>query len=788
MEDTTCKICGKSKSTDKSGSITQFLSLCSCDLLATDRSNAPELKICELCGKRIDQGRSGTITQFVFRSDNCSCQRPVTGIDSRESSGKIAKGPAFAGYLEDNDQPELDLPADEFPRERYMPLTEIARGASGTVYKARDKVLKKIVAVKTLHVLNADDLIQFQEEARATSRLDHRNIVDILDFGATDSGIPYMVLEHLPGRSLDLLLDEFGPLPWEQVKAIARELALALEHAHRQGVFHRDIKPSNVICTKLEPGSVELKLIDFGIAKLSELTGQLTEFQGKTMAGTPTYMSPDIPNGYSYTAGSEIYSLGCLLYELLSGQPPFKADTALETMAMHANNEAPSLNTVSSNEIPLEASNLLAACIAKNPEERPQSMESFLSSLEEIERAGESSNLTDTQIENEDQELESPDSKRKKTRPGTLLLVVTASILLIGLVAVFFFQGSNSKAKKKVLKKPSVASDRYLSVIDTLKRENQTLDPFQAIPSQTVTEKKAFPVNQNMSNEELDVTAENILIKAVDRGSRPDKFGMVEIIEATDSDLAKISEEGEENQSLKMLNIKSKTFTGEGFKHINGQDLKKIILYCPSLTNQGLRNLTKFKKLETIYFASAPGITAQGIAQLGQLPLLSTIEVSIDAVNPDFFRGIPALKHISYLYVRSNNTFIHTELIPISGCKTITTAKFSKVIFDERIADILATLPNLKRLELLECRVSSGAYKTILDLPISSLRMNHTPCTGEQFLSFAQIKSLKILSVVNNDKIDTFYRRIFTSRRPDVKVKVADIEQKGRMLRMLEEP
>ena len=133
----------------------------------------------------------------------------------------------------------MNLDSDNFPTDRYEPIKKLGMGANGEVYLATDKTLGKRVAVKILHSLDRDQLIQFQDEARATSKLYHTNIIDILDFGATDSGIPYMVLEYFPGITLECHLKEVGYLDWQVAAGILKEVCIALDYAHGRRIFHR---------------------------------------------------------------------------------------------------------------------------------------------------------------------------------------------------------------------------------------------------------------------------------------------------------------------------------------------------------------------------------------------------------------------------------------------------------------------------------------------------------------------------------------------------------------------
>lgn len=373
------------------GTITQWLFICRCDAerIAVDDSAS---KICNNCGKPVTEGRKGTFTQFIFRAETCSCIRPVAPAELSESlsarrnseNSLVSPGSAALPEVEEKEEVALPLEEDKFPLTRYKPLKELGSGSSGRVYLARDMMLNKLVAVKTLQQLTGDQLISFQEEAKATSLLNHKNIVKILDFGAIESGIPYMVLEYIPGQSLFKQLERHRNPPWQTTVDIFIEVCKALDYAHREGVMHRDVKPSNIIFHTADDGTVEVKLIDFGVAQVGALGERELGLQGRTIVGTPHYMSPDQARGQTFTSQSDIYSLGCVMFESLTGDPPFSADSPLELLRLHAEAKVPSAKARSDQDLPADLDKLIARCLEKDPGSRPASMSEILEELNSI--------------------------------------------------------------------------------------------------------------------------------------------------------------------------------------------------------------------------------------------------------------------------------------------------------------------------------------------------------------------------------------------------------------------
>lgn len=249
---------------------------------------------------------------------------------------------------------------------RYEILDEIGQGAMGTVYRARDPLIERTVAIKTVPIAQlqqegADAESRFLREAQSAGRLSHPNIVTIYDVGEAD-GLAYIAMEYLPGRTLRDLMDK-GPMPLDLALDTAMQMAEAMAFAHEHGVIHRDIKPANVVVTGKRG---QIKLTDFGIAHLvnSDHT------QAGQMLGSPRYMSPEQAMGREVDGRSDIFSLGAVLYEMLTGRYAFDGDS-LPTIVYRVINEAPEPATTLRPRISVGLASLLAHMLNKKPEARP---------------------------------------------------------------------------------------------------------------------------------------------------------------------------------------------------------------------------------------------------------------------------------------------------------------------------------------------------------------------------------------------------------------------------------
>lgn len=259
---------------------------------------------------------------------------------------------------------------------RYWVLSVIGRGGMSVVYKAKVKDTGKIVAVKTLRTAGmTDDMVvkRFQREAELLSRLNHPRIVNLHAYGSSAKGQPYFVMDYLVGENLTNLLGRENHLEPERFQDIFVQVCAAIEHAHRQGAIHRDVKPGNIMLTRQGATSDYVKVVDFGIAKMAEEAQRLTRM-GEVW-GSPIYMSPEQCMGAPVDARSDIYSLGIVMYESLTGKVPFLGRNYADTMTKQISDDpAPFAQIRPDLRIPASLEKIVMAAMAKQPENRYQSL------------------------------------------------------------------------------------------------------------------------------------------------------------------------------------------------------------------------------------------------------------------------------------------------------------------------------------------------------------------------------------------------------------------------------
>src|SRR5271170_4564745 len=295
--------------------------------------------------------------------------------------------------------------------DRYVVESVIGKGSSGIVYKARRMQRgEMVVAVKVLHsYLGAEtgSLDRFLREAKAASRLRNPHIINIWDWGVTDDGQPFFVMDYLEGLTLARLLKDKKVLSASRALPIIRQICEALSEAHNQGIVHRDLKPENAILQETDYGDDYVKLLDFGIAESPLESRQQMREGSLIISGSPAYMSPEQCQGLPLDARSDIYALAVMVFEMFTGQRPFQAEGNLSLMSMHIRTAPMKLADARPDiRFPSSLQAVLDRALAKDPDARQVSVKEFWIELEEAVRGSEFAKLNPTLEKTKDSQPE----------------------------------------------------------------------------------------------------------------------------------------------------------------------------------------------------------------------------------------------------------------------------------------------------------------------------------------------------------------------------------------------
>ncbi len=288
----------------------------------------------------------------------------------------------------------------------YVIIELIGVGGMGRVYRAEQTALGRTVAVKIIHPSLLGDesaAARFITEARTASLLNHPNSVSIIDFGKTDTGLLYLVMEYLRGRDVARVVYEDGALSFGRIAEILRQVLAALSEAHHLGIIHRDLKPENIVIEPMRSGGDFVKVVDFGLAKLLTDSGRPNITATGIVCGTPDYMSPEQGRGDPLDARSDLYAVGVILFQLLTGRLPFEADSPTQVVLMHLTVPAPDPRTVAPERaVPASLAAVTLKALAKNANDRYQDADAFSAALSAVKAQLDAASLRPSRASSDD--------------------------------------------------------------------------------------------------------------------------------------------------------------------------------------------------------------------------------------------------------------------------------------------------------------------------------------------------------------------------------------------------
>jgi serine/threonine protein kinase len=592
--------------------------------------------------------------------------------------------------------------------DNFQVITKIGEGGMGAVYLGVDLAEKKQVALKTItrDATNKVALGRFRRETQALVKLTHQNIARVHSWGMHEQKVPYLVMELFNGISLAEYLKAKGPLDTRETIVIFRDILAAIHYAHFMGVIHRDIKPSNIILSldKMnKPRSA--KLVDFGLARFEDSDGQSLTKTGDII-GSPTYMSPEQWNGAKLDQRSDIYSLGCTIYEALQGTPPYHGESPFALFIMHDKAEVPKLSDSSrqSNEYRLW-DKLIASMMAKDPNRRYQNAYELKADFERLERGLEPFGFVQKPIKEKD-----VSNFPIKSASATLMGLLIVSLLAIGWLlrerpaSYPVIPQSQSQSIEAVPATPNPGFNP--SPINVTRLKNSAIWHFprnQVVGNIGVYGSgKSFPTygDVTLPNLPLTLTANEELVKqpniirAVDRG---DIFGLQfegRVTDITDEQLTAFTP----FRNLSSLDLIATSITGNSIDTIN----KFPNLCCLKVNSSEIKgsDLTRLKNLNKLKFLGACNLEEIKplLPYIARARQLTKLHLRGDGLIDDDLSYIGQCKTLHDLSLGKNSKLTHVGLAKLTSLKQLDTLDLERVPLNKASVEVLRQFKKLKLL------------------------------------------------------------------------------------------
>jgi hypothetical protein len=727
-----CAKCGKKIRLFKQApTITQWLkttSDCNCDsqeqLVSPFSSEYEDKQIvrCEICGKDRTPSRDGSLTQWIFKDNKCKClwneldasyqAGETLAVGRPEPLDEETRAVAKATEIDYH-----DLSENAFPFERYRIVREIGRGNAGIVFKCWDTFLRKRVAIKTLYgrTWSPEELVKLQNEARAASKLSHPNVVRVLDFGSSRGGQPFMVMDFVGGQTLQEVLEEQGAFEEYTALSIFSQLLAGIGHAHRHGVLHRDVKPSNILVIDALAETPQVKVIDFGIAALTNTSALEGEGSGKTfVTGSPAYMSPDQARGETFEGTSDIYSLGVVFYEVLTGENPFRGSNVLDSIARHANLEPPPFSEAAPDKhIDAELESIVRKMLAKEASERYQTTEEVRElvdgMLDRIDIARGGTRLKRRGASSNDENFfDGKTIKNAKAPDAMLYAIVGAGALFILSITILVM----NRAAEDVLPQ---------------KRE--------ALP------KAAGPVQLDD-----EVTKPNYIEDILLPNSKKNDAYLKSLVASKDVP--------------KEINLRMSDVTDDGIKHIENLPIEFIDLSYTNISDKALESVSHMPKLSGIYLTGC-AVTADGIKYLTNMNTLRFLDVSTIPASVELVRTAAQIPGVNRLYFINSPNINATNLKELEAAKSLEALALRRVPLKSDEVTQISKLKGVKTLLLSFCELTDDSVKPLVNLPkLEILDVSGNQIGDKAMQVLSKFKSLKELYIahcqISPEAIDRF--------------------------------
>lgn len=595
---------------------------------------------------------------------------------------------------------------------RYKVISLLGMGGMGAVYLVEQILLHKHYALKILSSdkVTEKNIMRFQKEAQAAGALDHPGLTRVHDFGLVNQRVPFFVMDYIQGESLSDRIMR-GPLSVDEAVPILIKAALALGHAHDKGIIHRDLKPSNIMLTRDENGERAVKIVDFGIAKF--IYGDSDDVQALTKTGeifgSPFYMSPEQCMGLAVDNRSDIYSFGCLMFETLTGNPPFLGDTALATMLRHQNEKPMTLREATlGTEFPPALERIVAKLLEKDPDRRYQDLFALASDLEVIRRGSDALSETATQV--------FVRKAAERTEKIDFVPVLIAVFLVITVASVSFMAGRYTVPSQKV--KPSInAFDAGVPRADDKKEIAARSASVNDISDTTVkfaAGEGATGQTQYYSNTRIFRFPAKISLGSIYAYSESDKDGE-QLPEFLSPDGRILGSGVVRRTSLGAKDIRAlgvvvvKNFAPIALRVspdamavpalMNGfrdDEIAELDLQSLDIKNSDLASLARFKGVKRLLLSNTE---VNSVAVLDLFPKLTDLQVGFGFYKTQDLARLKRLKDLTSLgasYCGNGKILLRA----LNNDTNLRTLRMERTELDDSCMDLITAIPNLEKLDI----------------------------------------------------------------------------------------
>ncbi|MFA7339518.1 MAG: serine/threonine-protein kinase [Candidatus Obscuribacterales bacterium] len=646
--------------------------------------------------------------------------------------------------------------------ESYVLTSLLAKGGMGVVFKARHLQLEKVYALKLLTPLQTTtaNWRRFELEAKTLAKLEHKNVVQIFNMGVDGRGCPYYVMELLQGQSMAEALESESPMALPQFIQSFLDVCSALKLAHSKGIVHRDIKPSNLILVDSSLPLKPTKVVDFGIARLLGVEGQSA--QNLTLPGeifgSPLYMSPEQTLGLPVTMSSDIYSLGCTMFEAFTGSPPFKGATALSTMMMHQTDATPEIlrEDCSDREFDL-IEQIIAKCMEKNASDRFESVSDIFdlldslsreaSPLEPVRRSGSiyrRSLPTMPRAEKASDALSSNESSLAGTggqttghvsrgNRSTVYAIAVALVIGLGTMGALY-SILTQQNKAKVVMPTNVAMTRHITgdralpdidigvhSVDSFKNETKRVSWLSTINGKPCREFD-FPA---------DIAVGNICVNGINREpakghlichhDRPLMFDATEVI----GDVPQFYKRFDD-RALYSLLVRESSHPPDIATLATWKNLTALAFEQCTLEKSYLRDLGKLKHLKALGLLNC-SVSAVPLIESGVLHRLDGLHLAGVSQSEKILKAIEHNKNIKNLTVRRVD-LNERELASIATLTQLEDVDLRTTLLPVTTMETLSRLPNLRAVHLNDARLEVSTLTNLLKCKtLVSLELENVP-------------------------------------------------------------